>query len=310
MNTCVNKKYKITKVVLMFWCLFIGVGAFFGGISMLIKPDGSILQMQSMLKYFKVLPFSDVLFNDYTFSGGALIVVNGITNIIATVLIAKNKKVGVVLGAIFGFTLMLWITIQFVIFPFNVLSTSYFVFGVCQLITGCFCLVFFLQSKFEFNEKNYENIGKNKKDLVVYFSRGGYVKKVAFELANQSGADVLEITTPERTKGFLGFMWCGRFGMHKWSMPITYAQIDLEKYEKVTICSPIWVFSVCAPIRAFAQNNAGKIKQVDYVFVHFMNGIFTKPATELDKTLGVSCQKITNVCCRFGKVVKTTINQQ
>ena len=56
----------------------------------------------------------------------ALIIVNGLSNLIASYLIIKNKKSGLILGTIFGFTLILWITIQFIIFPLNILSISYF----------------------------------------------------------------------------------------------------------------------------------------------------------------------------------------
>ena len=41
-----------------------------------------------------------------------------------------------ILGTVFGVTLMLWICIQFYMFPFNALSTAYFVFGLVQLVTG------------------------------------------------------------------------------------------------------------------------------------------------------------------------------
>lgn len=60
-------RYKISRIILLSLSLFVGIGAFVGGISMLIDPTGKILYMQDMLKYFKVLPFSDVLFKDYTF---------------------------------------------------------------------------------------------------------------------------------------------------------------------------------------------------------------------------------------------------
>jgi hypothetical protein len=43
---------------------------------------------------------------------------------------------GVLLGGIFGITLMLWIGIQFYMFPLNFMSTAYFIFGLCQAVTG------------------------------------------------------------------------------------------------------------------------------------------------------------------------------
>lgn len=85
-------RLKVTRILLLFWTIFIGVGAYIGGICMLIKPDGSLLQMQAMLPYFQVLPFSDILFQDYIFSGIMLIIVNGISNTIATYFLFKIRK--------------------------------------------------------------------------------------------------------------------------------------------------------------------------------------------------------------------------
>ena len=264
-------RLKVFKGLLIFFCLFIGVGAFVGGVCMLIKPDGSILHMQNMLPYFEVLPFSDVLFKDYTFSGIALIIVNGITNILAFYLILKNKRSGFVIGTIFGFTLMLWIIIQFIIFPPNALDIIYFTLGVLQLLTGYIALVSFNQIHFIFDLEDYPNIKKESKTLVVYFSRMGYTKKIAYEKANNHYAKIVEVKTNERTSGTIGFWWCGRFGMHRWPMTTLPLDIDLNEYDKIIIVTPIWVFKMCAPIRDFIINNEEtlKTKEVDVVFNHF-----------------------------------------
>ena len=131
-----KSRYNTARKWLIFWTLFIGIGAVVGGVSMLIEPCGKILHMENMLPFFQKLPFADVLFRDYTFSGIALLIVNGLTNLTAAVLLLKKKKLGVILGGIFGVTLMLWICIQFYMFPLNFMSTIYFVFGLCQAITG------------------------------------------------------------------------------------------------------------------------------------------------------------------------------
>ena len=59
-----------------------------------------------------------------------------------------KKKLGVILGGIFGVTLMLWICIQFYMFPLNFMSTIYFVFGFLQAATGYAALVFLKQETF------------------------------------------------------------------------------------------------------------------------------------------------------------------
>lgn len=295
-------RYKRTKKILLFWCLFIGVGALLGGITMLIDPTGKLMKMDEMLPYFQVLPFSNILFQNFIFSGISLLIVNGFSNLTAAYLLIKNKESGIILGTIFGFTLMLWITIQFIIFPMNVLSTSYFIFGLMQLIIGYITFVFYTQEQFEFNINNYPNINKNNKILVVYFSRMGYTKKIAYDEANKIGAEIIELKAKEKAENTLGFWWCGRFGMHKWRMKIEDIGIKLDRYDRVIIVSPIWVFNICAPIREFCYKYAKDINNVEYIFTHFMKASFKNLADETDKIIGKKRKKFTSICVRFGKI--------
>lgn len=295
-------RYKKTRKVLIFWCLFVGMCAIFGSIGMFIDPTGNLIKMNEMLPYFDTLPFSNVLFQNYIFPGISLLIVNGLSNSLAAYLLIKNKKIGIILGTIFGFTLMLWITIQFVIFPINILSILYFIIGLLQLITGYMTYVFYKQEKFAFDIKKYNNIGKSKNCVVVYFSRIGYTRKVAYEKANKIGADIIEINAKEKVDGTSGFWWCGRYGMHKWNMDIEKIDINLKEYKKVIIVSPIWVFSVSAPIREFCYKYAKDINDVEYIFTHFMNVKFESVANEIDKILNKKRVKFTSICVRLGKI--------
>lgn len=300
-------RYKRVKKILIFWCLFIALGALYGSISMLIDPSGKLLQMDTLLPYFKVLPFSNILFKDYTFSGIALLIVNGLTNLLAVFLLLKNKKLGIVLGGIFGITLMLWTTIQFIIFPPNALSTTFFIFGLLQAVSGYITYVFYIQEEFKFDINKYNDIGKNKDILVVYYSRMGYTKMIAYEEANKLKSDILELETTEKAEGTLGFWWCGRYGMLKKAMPIKDINIDLNKYKKVVIVSPIWVFDICAPVREFCYKYGKDINKVSYIFTHFMKCNFTTVADSLDKILNKKRESFTSICIRFGKIKKYNV---
>ncbi|MDO4544137.1 MAG: hypothetical protein Q4C01_06245 [Clostridia bacterium] len=296
-----RSRFEASRKALIFWCLFIGIGAVAGAVGMLVDPSGKALGMDAMLPYFEVLPFSGVLFSDFTFSGIALLTVNGLTNLLAAVLLLKRKKAGLVLGGVFGVTLMLWICIQFYIFPFNFMSTAYFIFGLIQALTGYAAWVFYRQESFTVREEDYPNIGKNPKRLVVYFSRMGYTRKKAFEAANQSGAELYEIRARERTEGTSGFWWCGRFAMHGWAMPIEDVEVELEGYEQVTVCSPVWVFSLAAPMRSFCKAAAGRIKSADYILVHHMRARFEAVAREMDELLQLKNSGVKSYCCRKGR---------
>ena len=152
-----KSRYQTARKWLIFWTLFIGIGAVAGAACMLIEPSGSIMGMDAMLPYFQVLPFASVLFQNFTFS--------------AAVLLLKNRRAGAILGGIFGVTLMLWICIQFYIFPLNFMSTAYFIFGLIQTITGYAAWVFARQEDFAAQQVAYHHVGENPRRLVVWALR-------------------------------------------------------------------------------------------------------------------------------------------
>lgn len=78
-----------------------------GAVGMLADPSGKAMGMDAMLPCFQKLPFADVLFSDLLFSGIALLIVNGITNLTAAGLLLAKKRAGIFLGGLFGVTLML-----------------------------------------------------------------------------------------------------------------------------------------------------------------------------------------------------------
>ena len=193
MTRMTHSRFEAARKWLIFWTLFIGIGAVAGATGMLVDPSGKAMGMAAMLPYFQVLPFAEYVFQDFVFSGIALLIVNGLSNLTAAGLLFARKKAGVILGGVFGVTLMLWICIQFVIFPLNVMSTLYFIFGLAQACTGYAAYVFMRQESFTVDTAKYKNIGRDKTRLVVYFSRMGYTKRTAYEAADALGANIYEI---------------------------------------------------------------------------------------------------------------------
>lgn len=296
-----RSRYETARKILIFWTLFIGIGAVGGAAAMLADPSGRFMGMDAMLPYFQKLPLADLLYRDFVFPGIALLIVNGLTNLTAAVLLLRRRRAGEVLGGVFGITLMLWICIQFYMFPLNFMSTIYFIFGLLQAICGYAAWVFRQQESFVVSEKDYPHIGSDPRRLVVYFSRMGYTKKLALEEAERTGACLYEIRSTERTEGTLGFWWCGRYGMHRWDMPIEPIFADLETFEHVTIVSPIWVFHLAAPVRTFCQEARGRIKEADYILNHHQKSRYTEAADEMDYLLQLRNSPAVSVCCRKGK---------
>lgn len=303
-NEKTYSRYRPARRALLFWTIFIGIGAVAGSSVMLIDPSGGLMGMDAMLPYFQKLPFAEIVFQDFVFSGISLLIVNGISNLTAAGLLIANKRIGAVLGGVFGITLMLWICIQFYMFPLNFMSTAYFIFGFIQAITGYMTVVFYDQEHFTVSESDYPNIGSDPTKLVVYFSRMGYTKKRALEAADRTGAEIYEVRAAERTSGTLGFWWCGRYGMHRWAMPIEDIGVQLEKYDHVTVCSPVWVFNLCAPMREFCKKASGRIRSADYILVHHQKSLYANAADEMDRLLGLKDTPAVSVCCREGRYLK------
>lgn len=303
-NEKTYSRYRPARRALLFWAIFIGIGAVAGSSAMLIDPSGGLMGMDAMLPYFQKLPFAEKVFQDFVFSGISLLIVNGISNLTAAALLIANKRIGAVLGGVFGITLMLWICIQFYMFPLNFMSTAYFIFGFIQAITGYMTVVFYDQEHFTVSESDYPNIGSDPTKLVVYFSRMGYTKKRALEAADRTGAEIYEVRAAERTSGTLGFWWCGRYGMHRWAMPIEDIGVQLEKYDHVTVCSPVWVFNLCAPMREFCKKASGRIRSADYILVHHQKSLYANAADEMDRLLGLKDTPAVSVCCREGRYLK------
>ena len=126
----------------------------------------------------------------------------------------------------------------------------------------------------------------------------------------RTGAAVYELRAAERTEGTLGFWWCGRYGMHRWAMPIAPIDVDLAKYAHVTIVSPIWVFALAAPMRAFCGEAAGKIRTADYILVHHTRGQYENAAREMDALLGIHHTALRSVQCKVGRYRESPTNSR
>ena len=138
-------KFNFARRLLLFWCIFICIGAVGGAVLFWAYPHGEVWNMADMLPYFQVLPFADFFFRDFVWCGVALLCVNGLTNLTASVLILRHSRWGLVLGTVFGVTLILWILVQFCIFPLNAMDVIYFIFGILQTLTGLAALHLYKQ---------------------------------------------------------------------------------------------------------------------------------------------------------------------
>ena len=102
------------------------------------------------------------------------------------------------------------------------------------------------------------------KAIVVFYSRTGNTRKVAQALARELGAEVEKISEPGSRQGALGFIFAGRDAVMKRLTPIEPLAFDPAAYDLVVVGTPIWSWTMAAPVRTFLTRNAEKLKSVAF----------------------------------------------
>lgn len=96
------------KIIVILMLLFNGIGAFYGGLSLITDPTGSKLQLP--LSYLENTPF-----RDYLIPGIVLLIVNGFFSFFTLLTVfLKSKKVSLFIIAQ-GVLLSGWIIVQIII---------------------------------------------------------------------------------------------------------------------------------------------------------------------------------------------------
>ena len=128
---------KVIRGIQLFWAYFIAIGAVIGFGMMIYDPSGVTFQMDPLLPMLReAFPFLSFMFGNFISSAFALLIVNGITNMVSIYLIHKNSEYDALSGLICGGILMLWIIVEFHIWGFSGLSVAYGIFALCQTVNA------------------------------------------------------------------------------------------------------------------------------------------------------------------------------
>lgn len=127
---------RAADISLKFWTLFVGIGAVVGALMMWIDPSGKMWGMDQLLPTLQVLPFKDILFRNFVFSGFVLLFVNGVTQFFAAALLFRRNRYAGAACLLCGVILMMWIALEWVLWGFQALSNAYFVFGALEALTA------------------------------------------------------------------------------------------------------------------------------------------------------------------------------
>jgi len=117
---------------------------------------------------------------------------------------------------------------------------------------------------------------------VIYFSRSGNTAIMANKIAEMLDAELINIEAPKYEIGLEGLANAAMsFQDHE--VEITPETIDLTKYNKIYLGSPIWFYRPSPPIWKFAENNRFDGKHV--VFFNSYNSNYGKEYIDEFKSL-------------------------
>ena len=122
---------------LIIFTLFIAVGAIGGAIMMWVDPSGNGWGGAPMLDLLRAkMPWPDIFFKDFIPSGFVLLAVNGLTQLLAALMLIKKHQLAYWAVLACGIILMLWIVLEWWVWGFNPISNLYFVFGLIEVIAA------------------------------------------------------------------------------------------------------------------------------------------------------------------------------
>ena len=129
------------KTFLKILTLFIAAGAVGGAVMMCMDPTGVSWGGEPMLDLLRAkMPWPDVFFRNFIPSGFVLLAVNGLTQLLAALMLFKNHSRACWAVLVCGIILMIWIALEWWIWGFVALSNIYFVLGLVEAACAIICI--------------------------------------------------------------------------------------------------------------------------------------------------------------------------
>lgn len=106
-----------------------GVAGLVCGVLFIAGPDGHLMQAGALLPVIQGLPLASVFFRDFVWIGVAMLLVLGIPNSIAAVMLLRKNERQYLATLVAGALLVLWCGFELV-FMLNALAVGYLIVGL------------------------------------------------------------------------------------------------------------------------------------------------------------------------------------
>jgi flavodoxin len=98
--------------------------------------------------------------------------------------------------------------------------------------------------------------------LVVCFSRSGYTRRIAEQIATATGADCEEIRERSSRNGLLGYWRSAREALRGSAVHIEPDSLHPRDYALVVLGTPVWAGNVSSPMRAYISKHANDFTRI------------------------------------------------
>lgn len=121
--------------------LFIGIGAVAGAVMMWLDPTGAMWGGEPLLEMLRAkMPWPDLFFRNFVSSGFVLLVLNGLPQFVAALLLFKKHPLAHWAVLVCGIILMFWIVLEWWVWGFNAMSNIFFGLGLTETVVAGFCM--------------------------------------------------------------------------------------------------------------------------------------------------------------------------
>jgi len=126
---------RVARGLLIVVSILNGAAGVVCGVLFLAGPDGHLMQAGALLPVVQRLPLASVFFRDFTWIGIAMLLVLGIPNSIAAVMLLRRSESQYLATLAAGVLLVLWCGFE-LIFMLNALAVGYFAVGLVSVLSS------------------------------------------------------------------------------------------------------------------------------------------------------------------------------
>ena len=130
---------RVARGFLIIVSILNGLAGLICGVLLLAAPDGRLLQAGALLPVIKTLPLAGVFFQDFVWIGIAMLLVLGLPNAVAAVLLLRRSARQYAASLVAGILLLAWTGFE-MIFMFNGAALGYFTVGVVSVVCSLYLL--------------------------------------------------------------------------------------------------------------------------------------------------------------------------